>query len=184
MKSYLSRQKGLALSMLASLRSGSKGFTLIELLVVIGILAVLLAITLIAINPAKQFSNANDTQRRSDVNQILNAIGQYSADNRGDISALGTISSDPLDPTQISNTTVVAPATSIGNAFCTTLVTEYIAALPVDPLTGTVPVEETDCVGADTWDTGYVMYRSAADNRITIIAPLTENVTPDIQVTR
>src|SRR5579864_2828651 len=60
-----------------------KGFTLIELLLVIGILAVLLAITLIAINPAKQFSQANDTQRRSDVDAILNAINQYQADNLG-----------------------------------------------------------------------------------------------------
>ena len=51
-----------------------QGFTLIELLVVIGILAVLLAITLIAINPAKQFAQANNTQRSSDVNTLLNAI--------------------------------------------------------------------------------------------------------------
>src|SRR3989338_6990823 len=176
MKSYLPKKM-----------SKQKGFTLIELLVVIGILGVILAITLIAINPARQFANANNTQRRSDVNQILNAIGQYSADNRGDISALGTISSDPLDPTQISNNTVVPPATSIDNAFCTTLVTEYIAALPVDPLTATDPVLETDCVGADTWDTGYTMYRSAADNRITVIAPGTEinDSTPNIiEVTR
>ncbi|EKD65054.1 MAG: hypothetical protein ACD_50C00205G0004 [uncultured bacterium] len=177
MKSYLPKKM-----------SKQKGFTLIELLVVIGILAVLLAITLIAINPARQFANANNTQRRSDVNQILNSIGQYSADNRGDITALGTISSDPLDPTQISNTTVVAPATSIGNAFCTTLVTEYIAALPSDPLTNTgTPVLEADCVGADTWDTGYTMYRSATDNRITVIAPGTElnDSTPAIiEVTR
>src|SRR5258706_9045537 len=62
-----------------------KGFTLIELLVVIGILAVLLAIVLIAINPAKQFSQANNTKRRSDVNAILNAIDQYAADNHGSV---------------------------------------------------------------------------------------------------
>ena len=57
--------------------STQKGFTLIELLVVIGILAILLAITLIAINPARQFGQANDTKRRSDATQILNAVGQY-----------------------------------------------------------------------------------------------------------
>jgi len=162
-------------------KNSQKGFTLIELLVVIGILAILLAITLIAINPARQFANANDTQRRSDVNQILNAIGQYSADNRGNITALGTISTDPLAQTTISNATVGG----IGNVFCTTLVTEYIAALPKDPLsTGAAPVLEAVCVGADTWDTGYTIYRSALDSRITITAPLTENVVPDITVTR
>src|ERR1041385_841975 len=62
-----------------------KGFTLIELLVVIGILAILLAITLIAINPAHQFAQANNTKRRSDILQILNAIGQYAAENKGNL---------------------------------------------------------------------------------------------------
>src|SRR5438105_4042615 len=64
-----------------------KGFTLIELLVVIGILAVLLSIVLIAINPARQFAQANDTQRRSDVNAILNGIHEYMADNNGNLPA-------------------------------------------------------------------------------------------------
>ena len=60
-----------------------KGFTLVELIVVIGILAALLAIVLVAINPGRQFAQANNTQRRSDVNAILNSVSQYAADNRG-----------------------------------------------------------------------------------------------------
>src|SRR3989344_4530486 len=63
----------------------SAGFTLIELLVVIGILAILLSIVLIAINPARQFGQANDTKRTSAVTQILNAVGAYAADNKGNL---------------------------------------------------------------------------------------------------
>src|SRR3989344_8197864 len=59
------------------------GFTLIEILVVIGIIAILAAIVIIAINPARQFKQARDTQRTSNVNAILNAVGQFIADNKG-----------------------------------------------------------------------------------------------------
>lgn len=65
------------------MQKNRKGFTLIELLVVIGILAILLAITLIAINPARQFQQANDTKERSDILQILNAVHQYNAEHKG-----------------------------------------------------------------------------------------------------
>src|SRR5437667_6776235 len=71
------------------LKKKQSGFTLIELLVVIGILAVLLAIVLIAINPARQFAQANNTKRRSDIGAILNAVGAYTADNAGKLP--GTI---------------------------------------------------------------------------------------------
>lgn len=149
-----------------TLPNGRKGFTLIELLVVIGILAVLLAITLIAINPARQFSQANNTKRASDVNAILNAIGQFAADNRGTL------------PTGI--TTAAQNVSDTGADICSSLMTQYLAALPVDPLTNNgAPV--TDCTAA--YDTNYTVVRSAADNRITVTAPAAE-LNATIAVTR
>ena len=63
------------------------GFTLIELLVVIGILAILLAITLIAINPNKHFQDTRNTQRSSNVSEVLNAIYEYESANNGNAPA-------------------------------------------------------------------------------------------------
>jgi prepilin-type N-terminal cleavage/methylation domain-containing protein len=134
-----------------------RGFTLIELLVVIGILAVLLAITLIAINPAKQFAQANNTKRSSDVNAILNGVGQYAADNKGVI------------PTGI--TTSAQNIADTGADICAELITTYLAALPVDPLLNNgTPV--TNCAAA--YNTNYTIVRSASDNRITVTAPAAE----------
>jgi prepilin-type N-terminal cleavage/methylation domain-containing protein len=61
----------------------SSGFTLIEILVVIGIVAVLAAIVIVAINPARQFAQARNSQRQANVAVLLNAIGQRLADNKG-----------------------------------------------------------------------------------------------------
>jgi prepilin-type N-terminal cleavage/methylation domain-containing protein len=146
-----------------------KGFTLIELLVVIGILAVLLAITLIAINPARQFSQANNTKRSSDVNAILNAINQYGADNKGNLSALG-IGSSP---------SVIGSGSGQLSSLCTLLVTRYIAAMPVDPLTNNGT--SSDCTGS--YNTNYTVSQSATDNRITVAAPAAE-LSAVISVTR
>lgn len=144
----------------------ARGFTLIELLVVIGILAVLLAITLVAINPARQFAQSNDTKRQSDVNAILNAVNQYMVDNSGQVP--GAITSTP---TEISNA---------GANLCGDLVPTYIAALPADPTNSSTNGEQiTDCAGA--YETGYSIFASAS-GRITVQA--VGEVTPDISVTR
>ncbi|MBI1862488.1 type II secretion system protein [Candidatus Microgenomates bacterium] len=146
------------------------GFTLIELLVVIGILAVLLAITLIAINPQRQFQQTNNTKRSSDVNAILNAITQYAVDNRGTL------------PTGINVTAQTIAATAF-NTMCTQLVPQYIAALPVDPLTNNgTPIDSSTCTGT-TWSTNYTVQQVATSNRITVAAPSAE-LSATIEVTR
>lgn len=149
-----------------------KGFTLIELLVVIGILAVLLAIVLIAINPQQNFRQANNTQRRSDVNAILNAVHQYSSQNKGAL------------PASITTTAQTIASTGAGTVnLCSTLVPTYIADLPLDPTTGTESPAGSVCSDASaTYNTGYTIQMSATGNRITVSAPGAEGET--ITVTR
>lgn len=135
-----------------------RGFTLIELLVVIGILAILLAITLIAINPARQFDQANNTRERSDILQILNATHQFVAENKGVL------------PLAISGLAVNA-ITTIGGAagqadICPELMGttgKYLPALPVKPSESRPNV--TVCNA--TYSLGYTISRDA-NNRITV----------------
>jgi len=73
------------------------GFTLIELLVVSGILAILLAITLIAINPNKHFQDTRNAKRSSDVAAILDSIYEYESSNTGSQPpSLAAVSTTPL----------------------------------------------------------------------------------------
>src|ERR1700735_2848314 len=71
----------------ATINRDKRGFTLIEILVVIGIIAVLAAIVIVAINPSRQFAQARESQRVSNVDSILDAIGQRMADNKGVFAA-------------------------------------------------------------------------------------------------
>jgi len=142
-------------------KKGQKGFTLIELLVVIGILAILLAIVLIAINPARQFGQANNTRRISDVTQILNAIGAYEADNAGQLP-----STIPL------NTASPAYIDANDATLCAAIVPNYIPSLPVDPTVNN-GAAYTTCAAATT-ATGYHVSKDA-NGHVTVTASITDN---------
>ncbi len=148
-----------------------KGFTLIEILIVIGIIAILAAIVLVALNPARQFRLANDAQRQSNVNAILNAIGQYTVDHKGTL------------PTGIPVGVANVKTISNGGAdLCAQLVPLYLPGLPTDPKTGT-PANTSLTTCPTTYDTNYSVYQDSA-SRVTVSATKEESTNPNISVTR
>ena len=141
------------------INSKKRGFTLIEILVVIGIIAILAAIVIIAINPARQFAQARESQRVSNVNAILNAIGQNIADNKGLFTCA------PYPTLQATAANISGTAANIRSC----LVPTYLPELPFDPVSGS-----NTCVSGDalcsTYNTRYTIAQDTT-GRITVCAP-------------
>lgn len=131
---------------LKEVRANQGGFTLIELLVVIGILAILLAITLIAINPNKHFQDTRNAQRSSNVSAILNAVYEYEAANNGNVPAsLAAVGTTPVPVAELVAGTPITPS---GTTFSTPNLTFTVTGNTIT--TGSVTV--TGC--SETADNG------------------------------
>ncbi len=146
------------------MKSKNQGFTLVELLLVIAIIAILAGIAVMALNPTKQFGDARNIDRRSDLNSILNAVYQYAIDNNGS-----------LPPTIINGTACGVAAqeicktggscsglTDVGYYLVSTTA-KYLESMPIDPTT------------TSTNGTAYQIYKNATTNRVTLCAPRAEN---------
>jgi len=107
-----------------------KGFTLLEILLVVGIIAILAGITIVAINPSKQLAQVRNTERKSDLKQIANAITQFYIDHSYYPTSLTG------DLTEICDT---GASSSPSGITCTNmidlseLVPTYLTAIPKDP---------------------------------------------------
>ena len=152
------------------LRHNQKGFTLLEILLVVAAIGILAGIVILAINPGKQLGETRNTQRKADVNTILNAIYQYSIDNNGTIPAGITSTLTQICIGNVATTTCTGatpPLTTLNELIW---YEEYLSNLPMD------------LAATTTNGTGYYIFKST-NGRVTVRA-LAAELGATISVTR
>ena len=109
------------------------GFTLLEILLVVGIISVLAGIVIIAINPGRQLAQVRNTERRSDIKQIYNAVQQFYIDKKYYPASTTDYVSSLLEICDTSTSTYPSGLSCSGLVDLSQLVPTYITAIPVDP---------------------------------------------------
>lgn len=113
-------------------RENLQGFTLIEILIVIGLIAILAAVTIIALNPGENFTAARNSERKSEVAQIASALTQwYIEPGNGDYTTLNLGAATPM-PTCGGAGIPIPKVTGTAELY-DALVPAYLADIPNDP---------------------------------------------------
>jgi type IV pilus assembly protein PilA len=134
---------------------------------VVAVIAILAGIVIIAINPSKNLADTRDSQRKADVNTIINAVYQYALDNSGSLP-----SSIPSSATEICSTTGASCTTPTAiDLGVLTASGKYIVSIPKDPKCPSACLSN----GA-----GYTIYKDATTSRVTVAAPDAENTTVSV----
>lgn len=120
----------------------TQGFTLVELLIVIAVISILAAVAFVAIDPATRINEAQDSERWSSANAVLDAFLQYTVDNDGEY--LAGVSADGTTH-MVATSSGACSACSVDQCtnFSTLATDGYIASLPNDP------------DGTAAWDGGF-----------------------------
>ena len=116
------------------MKKNKKGFTLLEILLVIALIGVLIAVTLVAINPNRQLAQARNLGRREDITNIYNAIEQYTIKNKGILPNSITTTYVEICDTGIRSSTDALPSVNYcdGKVDLRVLVPKYISSIPKD----------------------------------------------------
>lgn len=142
---------------LEKIKSFIEKSTLWQRAIFIFLIVVILVVVIILINPAKKLLEMRNSQRRTDVANILNSVYQYALDNEGNLP-----SSITFKPTMICRT---------GAQSCDGMVDVSQIVSNKKYLLLSVPVDPTE---KNTNSSGYQISK-LSNGRISVSAPLAEN---------
>ncbi len=131
--------------------------TKIQKVIIAAVIILLIGVGVYLINPKKKLLEMRNSQRRSDVVNILNAVYQYSADQEGKLPF-----PIPSEPTMICRTKASS---------CEGLVDISEVIATEKKILSEVPVDSSE---KNPNIAGYQIYKSA-NGRINVTAPLAEN---------
>ena len=134
-----------------------KKFTPVQILLIVLAVIVFFGVLIFFINPSKQLAKMRNDDRRSNAQNILNAVYQYAADNNGVLPA--SITESPKMICRLKS------ASCEGLADLSEIVAQkkYISDIPIDPLE------------KNPNSSGYEIYKSSSNGRINVTAPKAEN---------
>lgn len=139
-------------------------FTLIEVLIVIGLIAILAAVLILAINPSQNFIDTRNATRQNEVNQIESAFNQWIVDGGNLTSVTQEGTAEALIHCAYGSNDIVAGSGVAGTIDVESLLvngaTSYMSEVPTDP----------QAQGADT---GYDVCQDGS--RVYVSAPLAED---------